>query len=163
MILESWCLHEYNIFGWGLCPDTEAAAAIGPALPQGLLGWHGMHRHFLWSRWSSYGLYWLGHLVCLEILFQPFEAAREIKLLHRCVHDSVSERPTWAIAHDPGWPVGLAPMTRDLPDWISWWRSHKTGQREIRHFCFLLKDLAHVLALLCLSFLGIWTSPLLDC
>ena len=41
-------------------------AAIGPALPQGLLGWHGMHRHFLWSRWSSYGLYWLGHLVCLD-------------------------------------------------------------------------------------------------
>ena len=54
-----------------------------------------------------------GH-ACL--LFQPLEATREIKLLHRCIHDSVSERPTWAVAHDPGWPVGLAPMTRDLPD-----------------------------------------------
>ena len=101
-----------------------------------------------------------GH-ACL--LFQPLEAAREIKLLRRCIHDSVSERPTWAVAPDPGWPVGLAPMTRDLPDWISWRRSHKTGQREIRHFCFLPKDLTHVLAPLCLSFLAVWTSPLLDC
>lgn len=51
--------------------------------------------------------------------FQPLEAAQEIKLLHQGISDLVSEQPPRPIAHESGWPMGLAAMERNLPDEIS--------------------------------------------
>lgn len=97
----------------------------------------------------------------LAFSFQPLEAAQEIKLLHQCIRDPVSEQPTRPIAHSLGglwvWPPWQGTCQIELVDGDA----IKQGGRKLGIFAFCPKTW-HVPPL-SLNFLALWTSSFLNC